>query len=355
MAGGLDLYVPLIGAGLFVGAVGEDFLHGGGKVSDPFVVRESNEQVQAPMAVEMAPEIQSGEEAVSSRPPHRLTRRSFLALAATSLGGFALYSGEIARHAVRIENRTVHLPRLPGAFLGMRIVQISDIHYYEWTEGFYLRRVVDQVNALNPDMVVLTGDFVTYGPIRWPSEDAHKRFALRHMPECASILSGIRCPLRYATLGNHDMMVGGRYIYGDLLNQGLPVLRNRAVPLERNGQRLWLVGLGSACARDADPQRAIPDNVLRDKEAMIVLAHEPDILPEVAKYGADLMLSGHTHGGQVCFPFLPPAFLPDYGKKYVRGWFRFGSTQLYVNRGIGAIGVPLRVNCPPEITLLTLA
>ncbi len=307
------------------------------------------------MSVEMAPETQSEEEPSSPRPLHRLTRRSFLTLAASSLGGFALYSGEIARHELRVEEYSIPLPRLPEAFRGMRIAQISDIHYFEWTESYFLRQVVDHVNALKPDMVVLTGDFVTYGPVRWPSQDAHKRFALRHMPDCASILSRIRCPLRYATLGNHDMMVGGRYIYGDLVNQGLPVLRNAAVSLERNGQRLWLVGLGSACAGDADPDRAFPGSAVRDREAMIVLAHEPDILPEIAKYGADLMLAGHTHGGQVCFPFLPPAFLPQYGKIYVRGWFRSGRTQLYVNRGIGTIGVPSRVNCPPEITLLTLA
>jgi predicted MPP superfamily phosphohydrolase len=307
------------------------------------------------MSVEMAPENQSGKEPSSPRPPHRLTRRSFLTLAASSVGGLALYSGEIARHDLKIEEHTIQLPRLPDSFRGMRIAQISDIHYFEWTESSYLRQVVDRVNNLKPDLVVLTGDFVTYGPVRWPSEDAHKRFALRHMPECASILSGIRCPLRYATLGNHDMMVGGRYVYGDLINQGLPVLRNRAVALERNGQRLWLIGLGSACARDVDTERAFPDSAVRDREATIVLAHEPDILPQIAKLDADLMLSGHTHGGQVCLPFLPPAFLPQYGKKYVRGWFRSGSTQLYVNRGIGTIGVPFRVNCPPEITLLTLA
>jgi predicted MPP superfamily phosphohydrolase len=312
-------------------------------------------QVQPPMSVETTPETQSGGDPTSSRPLYRITRRSFLTLAAAFAGGFALYSGGIARHELKVEEYTVHLPRLPDAFRGMRVAQVSDVHYFEWTETYFLREVVDHVNALKPDMVVLTGDFVTYGPLRWPSPDAHKRFALRHMPECASILSGIQCPLRYATLGNHDMMVGGRYVYGDLINQGLPVLRNRAVPLERNEQRLWVAGLGSACARDADPDRAIPDSAIRDKEAVIVLAHEPDILPEVAKYGADLMLSGHTHGGQVCIPFLPPAFLPEYGKRYVKGWFRWDSTKLYVNRGIGTIGVPFRVNCPPEITLLTLA
>lgn len=311
--------------------------------------------VQLPISVEPTTDTQCAEEGLSPHVSRRFTRRAFLSLAAPSLGGFALYSGEIARHDLKVENYTIHLPGLPAAFEGMRIAQISDIHYLEWTESFFLREVVDHVNALKPDVVVMTGDFVTYGPIRWPSQDAHKRFALRHMPECASILSGIRCPLRYATLGNHDMMVGGKYVYGDLVDQGLPVLRNSAVAIERNGHRLWLVGLGSACARDADPDRAFPGSAKHDKDAMIVLAHEPDILPKIAKYGAGLMLAGHTHGGQLCIPFLGPAYLPEYGKKYVRGWFLNGLTQLYVNRGIGAIGIPARLNCPPEITLLTLA
>ena len=311
------------------------------------------------MALSICAEIASASQRVkdSSRPrrPNPITRRSFLSLAAASLGGLALYSAEIARHNLSVEEYSVHLPRLPDSFRGMRIVQICDVHYIEFTESFFLRKVVSRVNSLQPDLVVLIGDFVTYGPLRWPREEAHKRFALRHMGECASILSAIRCPLRYATLGNHDMMVGGRYVYGDLVSHGLPVLRNSAVSLERDGRRLWLVGLGSACARDAKPDQAIPPSALRDNDAMIVLAHEPDILPQVARYNADLMLSGHTHGGQVRIPFLPPAFLPEYGTHYPAGWFRCGVTQLYVNRGIGAIGVPLRLNCPPEITLFTLA
>ncbi len=311
--------------------------------------------MEPPKSAEIGAKTRLGREPSSPQWPKRLTRRSFLTLAAASIGGLALYSGEIARHELNVETYTVHLPGLADSFRGMRIAQISDIHYMEYTESFFLREVVDRVNALKADMVVLIGDFVTYGPLRWPSQDAHKRFALRHMPECASILSGIRCPLRYSTLGNHDMMVGGRYIYGDLESQGLPVLRNSAIPIERDGKRLWLVGLGSACAADAAPDRAIPASAVREKEAMIVLAHEPDILPEIAKYNADLMLSGHTHGGQVRIPFLPPLFLPEYGKRYVEGWFRLGPTQLYVNRGIGAIGLPFRLNCPPEITLLTLA
>jgi predicted MPP superfamily phosphohydrolase len=197
---------------------------------------------------------------------------------------------------------------------------------------------------MRPDMVVLTGDFVTDGllPVS---------YARRHAVGCAEILSGITCPLRYAILGNHDVGVGQRYVVGPLKENGIPVLLNQALPLERGGQRLWLAGLNSADEGESRPEQAIPQAM---GEPTIVLAHEPDILPQIARYKVDLMLAGHTHGGQVRLPFLPPLRLPPLGKKYVEGLFRHGDTQLYVNRGIGAVGVPFRLNCPPEITVLTL-
>ena len=91
-----------------------------------------------------------------------------------------------------------------------------------------------------------------------------------------------------------------------------------------------------------------------DAAPMIVMAHEPDVLPRVASYGVDLMLSGHTHGGQVRFPFVPPMYLPPLGRIYVEGMFRLGNTHMYVNRGIGAVNLPIRLNCQPEITQFTL-
>jgi len=284
--------------------------------------------------------------APDSRP--RLTRRSFLSISAAAAAGLALYAGEIARHELSVEEHTIHLARLPDAFRGMRIVQISDFHYTEFTEPSFLERMVREVNRLQPDLVALTGDFVSFGPM------PHS-FARRRAPACASILSKIQCPLRYATMGNHDWDVGREYVIGPLREQGIPTLVNAAVALERDGQRLWLAGLGSACSDAAHPERAIPKAAIADKEFVIVLAHEPDILPEVSRYNVDLMLSGHTHGGQVRLPLLPPLKLPDFGRVYVEGWFQHGPTQLYVNRGIGAVGVPFRLNCPPEITLLTLA
>jgi uncharacterized protein len=287
--------------------------------------------------------------APSSRAPkRRLTRRAFLTLSAASLGGLALYAGEISRHELSVESLTLRLPRLPDAFRGMRIVQISDFHYAEYTEAWFLREMVARVNRLRPDMVVLTGDFISYMPLG-------RRFARRCAPRCAEILSRLECPMRYAILGNHDYYVGPQYVAGPLRDSGIPVLINSAVALEREGQRVWLAGLGSACEGKADPARAIPKAALKANEPVMVLAHEPDILPQVARFGVDLMLSGHTHGGQVRIPFLPPIDLPQYGRIYIEGLFRRGPTQLYVNRGIGTVGVPFRFRCPPEITVLTLA
>ncbi len=287
-------------------------------------------------------------EEASPKARFRLSRRSFMGLSAGAAAGMALYAGEVARHEISVEEHTIHLTRLPDPFRGMRIVQISDFHYAEYTEAYFLREVVRRVNGLRADMVMLTGDFITYAPLPYS-------YARKQMPECAEILSKIECPLMYASLGNHDEVVGARYVTGPLREHGIPVLVNQSLALERDGKRLWIAGLGSACEDDSRPDDGIPKAVVSGGEAGIVMAHEPDILAELAQYNVDLMLSGHTHGGQVRFPFLPPMKLPPYGKLYVEGLFRHGPTQLYVNRGIGAVGVPFRLNCPPEITVITLA
>lgn len=279
---------------------------------------------------------------------HRLTRRSFLSLSAAAIGGVGLYAAEISRHELSVEQHTATLPHLPDAFKGMRIAQISDIHFEEYTEPFFVREVVRHVNHLRPDLVLLTGDFVSYGPMPFS-------YSRRHMPLCAEILSGIQCPLRYASLGNHDCIINPKYVIGPLEEHGIPLLLNQSIPLERDGQRIWITGLGSACYNMSDPAKGIPKSAIKDNETVIVMAHEPDVLPNIARYNASLMLSGHTHGGQVRFPFLPPIHLPELGRIYVEGFFHYGPTQLYVNRGIGAVGVPFRFNCPPEITVFTLA
>jgi predicted MPP superfamily phosphohydrolase len=302
--------------------------------------------VSPPIAVETSPATEDQLEPLPEPGRHWLTRRRFLGLSAASAAGLALYAGEISRHELSVEEHTLRIARLPDAFRGMRIVQVSDFHYADFTEPFFVRETVRRINQLRPDMVLMTGDFISFGPlpIAW---------ARGHAVGCAAILSGIECPLRYASLGNHDYIVGAEYVAGPLREQGIPVLMNASVALERGAQRIWLAGLGSVCTRDNDLARALPRAAAN--EPVILMAHEPDILPDVAQRGVDLMLSGHTHGGQVRLPFLPLFHLPEYGRKYIEGLFRLGPTQLYVNRGIGAVGVPFRFRCPPEITVITLA
>src|ERR1700758_2744361 len=217
-----------------------------------------------------------------------LTRRQFLGLSGLTVLGIGFYAGEIARHEIDIVQRTIVIPRLPESFKGFRIVQISDIHFKEFTESSFLKLVLHEVNALNPDLVALTGDFVSYGPMA-------KHRSINWAYECGELLTRIQCPQRYAILGNHDCIVNEAVAADALTTHGIPLLSNQAVPLERDGKRIWLAGITDALEGNPKPdfEKAIPKTARGDGERVILLAHEPDILPTAAKYGVDLMLSGH--------------------------------------------------------------
>ncbi len=277
-----------------------------------------------------------------------LTRRFFLGVAAGSIAGFALYAGEISRHALETVHETITLPGLPDAFAGMKIALISDFHFQQFTEAFFIKEVVRRVNALAPDLVVLTGDFVSRAPLP-------PRTAAGMSYHCAEILSGITCPLRYAIMGNHDALVSTPAVTDALVSHGIPVLANSYVPLERSGQRIWLAGIKDALQETPDLKLALPPRRDAAREPLILLAHEPDFADDAVGHQIALVLSGHTHGGQIRIPFLPPLLLPDLGREYIHGFFRMrDGMQLYVNRGIGAVNLPFRFRCPPEITLITL-
>jgi len=287
-------------------------------------------------------------------PLHKLhiTRRRFLAASACVGAGLALYAGEIERHWIEITHRDVFLPGLPAAFDGFRVAQLSDIHLDEFTEPFFLRDAVNHVNRLNPDAVVLTGDYVTH-------ELLPKRFSIGPAWQCARLLNNLQCPNRYAVLGNHDVMIGRNHVIAALSANGITVLDNAYLPIERSGARFWLAGLDDPVEGNPDPGAAIPASIRNvPHEPIVLLCHAPDyadhLLTLPAGKAVALMISGHTHGGQISLPIVGPLALPVLGQKYVEGWFRFGDLQLYVNRGLGTVGVPFRFDCPPEITLLTL-
>ena len=280
-----------------------------------------------------------------------VSRRAFLSMAGVAAAGLVAYPTEIARHELDVTRIPIHLPNLPDSFRGMRIAQISDIHYDEYTEPFFVRSTVEKVNALKPDMVLLTGDYVSDGPLA-------PRFAARHAGACAEILGGIACPLRYSVLGNHDAGVGAAMVEDALASYGIPLLANRYWPVERDGKRIWICGVQDPGSQTPDLGKALPSARSAThgnrKEPIILMAHAPDYADRVVGHGVDLVLAGHTHGGQVRIPFVPPIDLPALGRKYIQGHFQLADMQLYVNRGIGTVGVPIRFRCPPEITILTL-
>jgi uncharacterized protein len=285
-------------------------------------------------------------------PQRRITRRKLLRTGAWIAAGAALYSGEIERHWIEISHRDVSLRGLHPAFDGLRVVQISDIHFDEYTEPFFLHDAVNRVNGLNPDMVLLTGDFVTRTPI-WKT--AFKGAAER----CAEILNELKCSSRFACFGNHDILVGKEHVGEALAGNAITVVNNTCLPIERGGGRFWLAGLEDPLEGKPDPESAIPASIRNlPGEPVVLLCHGPDyadnLLAQPAGQSVALMLSGHTHGGQVCLPLIGPLILPEMGKKYVQGWYQLGNLQLHVNRGLGTVGLPFRLDCPPEISVITL-
>lgn len=289
---------------------------------------------------------------VPSRTPQRtslqLTRRNFLAGAGALAAGLTIDAGMISRHSLEVVPQTLNIARLPEAFHGYRIAQLSDIHLDEFTEPLFLSLAIRRLNQLAPDLVLLTGDFVSRGPLPLS-------VSRRSVVRCADLLKEIACPLRYAILGNHDVVVGADLVVASLKASHIPTLVNQHVPIERGGQRFWLCGVDDPGTRNPILDLAVP----RDPDGpVILLSHPPDFADDVIRHprGAlvDIMLAGHSHGGQIRMPFLGPLVLPPMGRKYVEGFFRFNQMQLYVNRGLGTVGLPFRLNCPPEITLFTL-
>jgi hypothetical protein len=280
--------------------------------------------------------------------PSRLTRRNFLIGTGVTAAGLALYSGEIARHEIDIVQRPIAIHNLPSAFHGYRIVQLSDIHLDEYTEPFFLEHIVNRVNAIAPDLVLLTGDFITHGSLTF--------VAGRHaIHRCAEILTTLTTPLRFGVLGNHDVSFGSPIVIQALTTHGTPILVNQYLPVERNGDRLWLCGVDDPGTSQPNLDLAIPT---KPDGPVLLMAHAPDYADTVLAHPrgplVDFMLGGHSHGGQIKLPFFGPLILPPMAEKYSEGLYRLNHMQLYVNRGIGTVGLPLRLNCPPEITVITL-
>src|SRR5271165_15445 len=289
---------------------------------------------------------QSREQGTQLPLPARTTRRNFLRLAAAGVAALGVDSVAIDPNFPEVVKREIGLRRWPSPLNGFRIAVLSDFHYDPIFSVHPIRAAVALVNELRPDLIVLTGDFVSLPPL-------HKQYAKAAIAAepCAQLLQQMKAPQGlWAVLGNHDFYTDPDFVGAALHAHGIRLLANESAAIEVNGVRFWLSGVNDVLSQTADLSatlRPVPAN-----EATILLAHEPDYADYAARFPVDLQLSGHSHGGQVRVPFLPAFYLPDLAKKYPAGSYRIRQLQLYTNRGLGTVGVAVRFNCAPEITLL---
>jgi hypothetical protein len=279
------------------------------------------------------------------------SRRKFLSRMALGAAGLAVAGavdgfGYEPHHPVarRVD---IRLRRLPEAFDGYRIVQISDVHFgpYMGREG--VERALKIAGEFQPDLLVFTGDFVSRNP--W---ERNGPAGARHAFPFAEAASAWKQTPILAVLGNHDHWNGADIVAQALAERGITLLRNSSLALERERSRLWIAGVDDAWMRAADLERALGG--IPTEEATILLAHEPDYADHAARYPIDLQLSGHSHGGQVRLPGIGAIILPTMAVKYPIGLNRVREMQVYTNCGLGVINPPVRFNCPPEVTFLTL-
>ncbi len=275
-------------------------------------------------------------------------RRSFLKQAAVgsaaSIGmGASIYGALVGRHDFALETVPVRLARLPRTLDGLSILQLSDLHVGLYVGEYEFTRALEIVGRAKPDIIVLTGDLVDHDVRYAPTLGRFARALRERAPR------GL-----FAVPGNHDYYAGVAPVVSALREAGAEVLTNRHVILGDRGGRLVLAGLDDVMAPDFGGRGP---NVARTFQGApadlprVLLSHNPSYFP-TSHASADLTLSGHTHGGQITLFINPAELVLRHG--YVRGLYRHGESQLYVNRGFGTAGPPARVGSAPEITKLVL-
>lgn len=274
-------------------------------------------------------------------------RRLRVAFAAITLflAGVAFWGFLIEPGRLLVNQQTIQIDNWPEQVDGLRIAVLSDIHVDNWfvTEK-KLRTIVERTNQLEPELIVILGDYM--------SSDG--RVTHRVEPEVfGAVLKDLRAPLGvYSVLGNHDWWYGGMKVRRVLEQNGIKVLENEASQVDARGASFWLVGLADLWTRPQRIDAAVAK--VPEGQPVIALTHNPDIFPNVPQR-VQLVLAGHTHGGQVRLPLIGPVVASsDYGDRWVRGHVFENNHHLFVTTGIGTSIVPVRFGVPPEIVLLTL-
>lgn len=285
-------------------------------------------------------------------PARTVTRRrmlkGLLLGAGTAVAGAAAYARFVEPHWVEVNHVDLPMPGLGDDLIGYRIAHIADLHVGRRVSTRYLADCMDRVNALKPDTVVITGDLITGG-----------------LGDEIATLGKVLSKLRprdglIATLGNHDysgwhpgrirLDIADR-VANVLTQVGGRTLRNKNTVISRGTAKVNLMGLDDLFVSRCKPELAFSD--ARRDLPIIVLSHNPDSMGILRYWPVHVILSGHTHGGQVCLPIIGPPRLPVDNRQYASGLIRVDDKVLYVTRGLGHI-TKVRFNCRPEITLHNL-
>ncbi len=258
--------------------------------------------------------------------------------------GLVLYGSSIGQAFVRRPHTQVHLPHLPASFRGLRMVHISDLHLGHHMHGAQLERCVARVNALDPDLIVITGDILDHDPA-WID---------RTLPTLGTLRAAHGV---FAILGNHDRYAGADDVAAGLTRHtDFRVLRDEWTPLTLGDGTIYIIGLEDPSANfgewaiDHFPlERVIAD--LPDDGPALLLCHRPDVWPLAVEAGIPLTLAGHTHGGQIAVPGSRLFSLASFITKFQWGWFEQDGCHLYVSRGLGVVGSAIRIGAPREIAI----
>lgn len=280
-----------------------------------------------------------------------ISRRTFLRSAAAAgvglvgAGSAGVGYGFWEAAHLRVTRETIPVPRLPAAFEGKTIAVVADLHHGPFVGLDFIRHAVELTSSLKPDLIALVGDY------------AHKGYDDEsQLPPCLDALSALKAPFGvYAVPGNHDMLRDGQVYRSEIARTPLTDLTNRNLCVSHGGDRLWVAGIDDLWHGRPDFQKTLAG--VPSDAATLILCHNPDFTEDYLDPRVGLVLSGHMHGGQIYVPDVGCSWLPSkYGMKYRQGLVRGPlNSRVFVSRGVGEAGVPLRINSPPEVCLLTLA
>jgi predicted MPP superfamily phosphohydrolase len=260
----------------------------------------------------------------------------------TYLSGLVVsaYGVLVRRRWFRVVERDMSVPGLDARLDGLRVAHLSDLHIGSFTPRSWAVRWARAANARGVDVAVVTGDLVTSGTA--------------YHEDIADAVGSLRAPMGvFASMGNHDYFGDGEPLISLMRARGVRVLRNEGCVLERDGARLWLAAIDDTWTHRDDLAAA-----MRGRPAgtpTVLLAHDPARFDQAADAGAEVVLSGHTHGGQVGVPFLARWLsFSSFTHEYNLGFYRRGRSTLYVHPGLGTTGPPIRIGVAPEVTILVL-